>query len=299
MTAFAAIDLSRLAPPDVVAPLDYETILASILDRFAARASEAGIAWDAFVESDPAVILLQAAAYEVLLNRATSNDDARALMLAYASGADLDHLAANMGVARRVLDAGDPEALPPVPPVMEGDADLRRRVQVAPEAFTNAGTAAAYIYHALEVDGVLDASAASPAPGDVVVTVLGTGQDTPPALVEAVRARLLDEDIRQLTDNVTVRAATIAGYTIEAALTLYPGPAAGPILAAARDRLDALLARIDKLGHDATRSAIMAALHVEGVQNVDLVAPAADIAIGPGSAGACTAIAVTEAGRDV
>lgn len=299
MTLAAAIDLSRLPAPEVVETLDYERVLETLRARFEASALARGVAIDTFVESDPVMILLEAAAYEIVLERQQRNDDARALMLAYAAGADLEQIAANVGVYRRQIAPADPSAIPPAPAVLEGDADLRRRAQLAPESWTNAGTGPAYIFHALSIDGVLDASATSPAPGEVEVTVLGTGGVTTPALVDAVRDHLLHEDIRQLTDDLAVQGATAIPFDVTAALTLYPGPAAGPILAEAGVRLDAHLATLGRLGHDVTRSGLFAALHVPGVQNVTLTAPAADLVIAPHEAAIAGTVTVSEGGRDV
>lgn len=298
MTAFSAIDLSRLPPPDVIAPLDFETIRASITERFRLLCLEKGIDFDAFVESDPAIILIEAAAYEVLLNRATSNDDARALMLAFAKGADLDHIAGNINLTRRVIIPGDPEANPPIDPVMESDRDLQRRVQLAPESWTNAGTEGSYIFHAL-IDGVIDASAVSPAPGDVLVTVLGANHETTAELLEAVRAALMPKDVRQLGDNVTVRGAEILDGEIIAELTLYRGPAEETVLAAANAKLDALEKSIGTLDRDLTRFLISGALAVEGVQNVNLISPAEDIVANQGQAVRVTNRSLTVVNRDV
>ena len=298
MTAFSAIDLSQLPPPDVVKPLDYETIRASIIERFRLQCAEKGIEFDAFVESDPAIILIEAAAYEVLLNRATSNDDARSIMLAFAEDADLDQIAANMQVFRRVIVPADQGALPPVEAVMESDDDLRRRAQLSPESWTNAGTEASYIFHAL-IDEIVDASATSPVPGNVLITVLGVDQITPPALVDAVAAVFQEKTLRQLGDNVTVQAATVLETDITAELTLYSGPAEATVLAAANARLDALIEDAGKLSRDLTQFLIMGALAVEGVQNVNLISPAADVIADEGEAVRVTNRSLIVVARDV
>lgn len=299
MTAFSGIDLSRLPPPNVVKPLDFESIRDRITERFRLACIEEGIAFDAFVESDPAIILIREAAYEVLLTRATSNDDARSIMLAFAKDADLDHLGANIEVERGVMIAADPNAIPPVAQVMETDDDFKRRIQLAPESWTNAGTEASYIFHALEIDGVLDVSAVSPLPGDVLITVLGATLATPSALLDAVREALMAEDVRQLGDNVTVQAATILETEIVAELVLYHGPAEDTVLAAAEARLDALVADAAKLDRDLTRFLISGALAVEGVQNVTLISPAADVVAGPGEAVRVTNRTLSVVGRNV
>ena len=283
MTAFTAIDLSQLPRPSVVVPLDYETIRQRLLDRFMAQCAARGVDFSAFVESDPAIILLEAAAHEILLDRAQRNDEVNALLLAYAQEGDLEHLAAQYGIRRHDN---------------ESDQALRRRVQLAPETWTNAGTEASYIFHALEVSGVTDATADSPEPGQVVITILGEGD--PDDLVERTSAHLSSEDIRQLTDQVLVRFATIVNFEIQAQLVLYPGPAADTILGVAQTRLETQLKAVHRLGYDVARSAILAALHVEGVQRVDLITPAHDIVLGAGETALCTGVALTEADtRDV
>ena len=84
------IDLSRIAPPEVVESLDFEAIYQEMMDEFRRIYPD----WTAALESDPVVKLLEVAAYREMLMRARINDAARAVMLAYAGGSDLEHLAA-------------------------------------------------------------------------------------------------------------------------------------------------------------------------------------------------------------
>jgi len=273
---FDAVDLGALPPPDVIETLAYEAILDALKADFSARWP----AFDAWVESDPALKLLEVAAYRELLWRQRVNDGARAVMLASAGGADLDHLAALMSVARRVLDPGDAQAAPPRAPVLEDDATLRRRVQLALEAATAAGTAGRYMFYALGADPrVADAAITSPQPGDVLATILSTDGDgtADAALLTAVEAVLKNPAIRQLNDSVFVAGAQILTVAVTATLTLAPGPGAEVAEAAARAGLDALLARTRRLGRSLPRSAIFAALTVPGVERVALAAPAADV----------------------
>lgn len=296
--AFTAVDLSQLTAPDVVQALDFETILAAMLADLQARNPE----FTALVESDPAFKILQVAAYRETLIRQRVNEAAKAVMLAYATGADLDQIAANYNVERLVLDPGDPNAIPPVAPTLESDADLRRRVQLSFEGFSTAGPVGAYIFHALGADpDVLDASVASPTPGDVVVTILSRQGDGTASteLIAAVDAALSADEIRPLTDNVTVQGATIVNYSVSATLTLYPGPDAAVVEAAAEASLATYVAAQQRLGRDVTRSGIFAALHQPGVQNVALTAPAADVVITDQQAAFCTGITVAVGGTDV
>jgi len=291
------IDLSRLPPPAVIEALDFETIYAANLAWFSAAIADTGGTFDATVESDPVVILLQAVSYRELVLRQRVNDAARAVMVAYAQGPDLDALGALLGVARSVITPADPPN--DVAEVLESDSDFRRRIVLAPEGFSVAGPEGAYIFHAISASpDVRDASVISPEPGEVVVTILSrTGSGEPsPELIATVEAALSDDDMRPLTDLVTVNPAEIIPFTVEADITFFAGPDRAVVLAAARAQLDDHLAESRRLGRDVTRAGIIAALKREGVQNVILTAPAADIAMTRLQAGFCTGITLVDGG---
>jgi phage-related baseplate assembly protein len=292
MTAFTAIDLSGLPAPNVVESLAYETILAEMIADLVSKDSF----FTAMVESDPVYKILEVAAYREFLLRQRVNDAARSVMLPYAEGADLDNLASYYGVQRLVLDPGDLTGIPPIPPTLESDVDLRRRTQLALEGFTTAGSEGSYIFHGLSAHPqVKDIGVESPDPGDVVVTVLsrvGTGVPTSDIL-DAVESALNAKDIRPLTDNVTVSAATIETYTIEAILHLYLGPSADVVLEAALARLTKYVQSQHKIGLRVPLSGIYAALQVEGVERVELITPVADIVPSSAEAAFCTGFDVT------
>ncbi len=290
---FTAVDLSRLPAPKVIEQLSFEQIYGEIL----AALLELKPDFDATVESDPAVAILQISAYREMLLRGVINDAAKAVMPAFATGSDLDHLAALMNVTRLELDPGDPANN--VPPTYEDDTSLRARLVLAPEGFSVAGPEGAYIYHARSADGdVLDASATSPAPGEVLVTILSRLGDgtASPELLAKIAAHVSSETVRPLTDAVTVQSAKIIPYQITATLTTYSGPDGSIVLAEAQRRVEEYRDRQHRLGLDVTRSGIFAALHAEGVQNVALVSPAADIVVDRTQAAFCTAITVTYGG---
>lgn len=291
----ATIDLSQLVAPDLVEALDFETLLAAYLADLQARDP----AFTALLESDPAYKVLEVAAYRELLLRQRVNDAARRVLLAYATGTDLAHLAALFGVERLLLDPGDPAAVPPVAPTYETDASLRARVQLAPEGFSTAGPADAYHFHALSASAlVADVSVTSPAAGEVVVSVLATTGVPGAELLDLVNAAVNARAVRPLTDKVTVVAATLVPYAIEASLTIYPGPDAETVRANAQAAVTAYAAEHARLGHDITLSGLYAALHQPGVQRVTLAAPGANVVIAAGEASAVSAITVTVAGTD-
>jgi len=292
MSAFTAVNLSRLPALDLIEPLDFETILARLIDELRARHP----AFDALLESDPAIKLAEVAAYAELLLRQRINEAAKSVMLAYAGGSALDHIAAGYNVERQVIVPADQAAFPPVPAVLEPDDALRRRVQLAFEGFSTAGPDGAYIFHALGAHAdVLDASVASPAPGEVVVTVLSRSNGGIPTadVLAAVAATLNAERVRPLTDHVTVQPAQVVPWALDATLSLWPGPDASVVKSAAQANMDAYLAGQQRLGRSIHRSALLAALHVEGVKNVTLSAPAADVLIDTTQCGHCTGVAIT------
>ena len=279
------IDLSQLPAPLVVVPLDFEAELSALKSTVLAMLPELTDVMD--LESEPVNKVLQIIAYQKVYMQARINDAARACMLAYATGSDLDHLTALLAVQR--MDGED-------------DTRLRRRAQMAIEGTTVAGSSGAYLFHALSSSPLVkDAGVDSPAPGVVRVTILSTEGDGTPAqpLLDSVHAYLSAYDVRPLTDTVTVQSATVVPYAVHATLNVYPGPAAEPIISRALAALQIYTAEHARLGHDITRSGLFACLHQPGVQNVLLHSPQADVVITPAQAGHCTAINVQLGVSDV
>lgn len=320
MSEFTQIDLSQIAAPDIVETLSFETILAAMLADLQARDS----AFSALVESDPAYKILEVAAYRELIIRQRVNDAARGVMLATATGADLDNLAANVNVSRLLITPADDTAIPPAAAVYESDATLRARAQLAFEGLSTAGPAGSYIFHGLSASGdvkdiavdavtfhldpatsavVIDhtANLATPEPGMVAVTVLSrTGEGTADAaLLQTVDAAVNDERVRPLTDKVTVRSAAIINYAVDATLYFYDGPSSATVLQAAADAVDAYVSAQHKIGYDVTRSGLFAALHQPGVQNVLLTSPAVDVVVDNFQAAWCTGVTLTDGGINV
>lgn len=301
------IDLSTVPAPQVVEQLNYEAVLtqlkAELLTRYPAAAAVIEL------ESEPLVKLLEVAAYRELLLRQRINEAARAVMLAYAVGADLDQLGANVETPR----------LPG-----EADARYRQRVQLAFSALAAAGPAQAYRAHALGVAlNITDVQVFSEAPGQVTVCVLAW-QDVPAAeagadaiaaglalfgpagnaalvrvieptggpTMAAVLAALNAEQVRPLTDSVIVRAPRLVPLQIEATLQLRTGPDPDQILERRRAALVAYLRQAQQQGNDITRAGIIAALVETGVQDVRLVSPADNVVAGSGEICVCTSVAV-------
>jgi phage-related baseplate assembly protein len=300
----ATIDLSQLPAPNVVEQLDYESLFAerksTLISLYPPEQQEA-ISRTLSLESEPLVKLLQENAYREVILRQRINEAARAVMVAYATGSDLDQLAANNGVQRLVLKPADSTTIPPTDAVMESDSDLRMRIPQAFEGLSVAGPSGAYEYHARSADGrVADASAISPAPAEVTITILSRDNDgkATPDLLAAVDKALNDEDVRPVADRVTVQAAEIVPYQIDAVLYVLPAPEIEPVRAASEAQLKKYINTQGRLGRDIRLSAIYAALHVEGVQRVELQSPLADIVLDKTQASLCTAYSLSVGGSD-
>lgn len=281
----ATIDLSLLPAPDVVEALDYETVFAQRKASFLVLVPEDirdSVTAALELESEPLTILLQESAYRELLLRNRINAAARSVMLAYATGSDLDHLAALFGVTR--IDG-------------EEDGRLRARTQLSLEGYSTAGPTLSYVFHATSASNeVHDATVNSPEPGTVHVVVLAVPSDDHPngvpnqTLLDTVQAKVSADDIRPLTDYVQTVPAQVILYPVDADIFIAPGPDAGVVLASAMAALNTYTAQQFGLGRDITISGIHAALHQPGVTRVDLLSPAANMAIQSHQAARCSGV---------
>lgn len=333
MSGFTAVDLSQMPVPALIDELNYETILAEMKADLISR--DPAMADVLSLESEPSLKILQVAAFRELIVRQRVNEAAKATMLAYAAGTDLDHRGANLSTPRLLITPADPNTNPPTEAVYESDDNYRRRIQLSMEGISTAGPEGAYIFHALSADAaVLDVSVTSPAPddikqlvldvlaangvdpalvtamqtaldaanwpGDVIMTVLSSAADgtADQTLLDAVYDTLSADDVRPLTDNVIVQSATAINYSIDATLYFYSGPVRTVVMQQAQDAIDLYVEQQHHLGLDITLSGIYAALHQPGVQRVELTSPPADIVIDKQSASYCTGITLTDGGLD-
>lgn len=281
------VDLSTLPFPDVLEALDYEAELdeckSDLLGRYPSVADVLTL------ESEPLIKLLQTFAYRLLLKTGQINAKAKALMLAYATGADLDHLAANKDVYRLLIQEANDTVVPPTPAIYESDDALRRRVQLAPEREA-AGSKGCYQYWGLSAHGqVKDIGVLTPSAGSVDIWVQSHLTNVAPqSLLNSVATALDPATRRPFTDFVTVRAATPYDWAVDATLVLFPGPDADVVIAAANAALDKYINQVSFLGYDVTLSGIYAALHQGGVQKVIVNSPPADIILTSNRYARCT-----------
>ena len=296
----ATVDLAQLPPPQIIEVLDFEVILADVKAVMIAAfpdEQQASVAAALKLESEPLTILAQVIAYRELMLRQRINEGAAACMLSHSVSTDLDNLAGNLNTERLVripaTETTDAE--------MESDTALRLRAQSAFEGLSVAGPTGAYEYFAKSASGkVADARATSPSPAVVVVSILSTEGDGTASdeLIATVNDTLSADDKRPVADRLTVQSAEIVNYEIDALLYLYPGPESEPILSAADDAMRTWLGAQGKIGRDVACSAIMAVLHVQGVQRVVLLNPQEDIVIDDTQAARCISHTISVGGTD-
>lgn len=289
----ANLDLSRLPPPEVVKDISYEVILAERI----ARLKELWPDLDTTnLETEPAVILQQEDAYREALDLAAINDAARAVMLAFATGADLDNIAAFYGVVRILIQARNPND-PTSVDVYESDTDLRRRAQLAPEALPYAGlTGGGYRFLALRAAPSLkDVKPLRRSGGRVDVVLLGRSGDGAVVndVVQSVYSVFQDDEATQLTDVVSVRSAEIVNYAISIKLRIPLGPDPNVIKGLA-------LAAVNKYAADRHRvdlpvyiTGLIAAAQVGNVEQVVVLSPSSDVIATGGQAAFCISVTIT------
>lgn len=297
MPAQNIIDMSKLPVPDAVATPDTEALVAEYIQKLQALDT----VFDALVESDPAFKQGEVVAWRVAMLRQQMNDAIRAVLLASATGADLDQIGANFDVARKVVTPADDTTIPPTPAVYEEDEAFRARIQLSWARLSTAGAYNAYQFFALGADGdVLDAQAYGPEThgkeGRVMMYVLSrTGDGTaPPALVDKVHAAINPGDVRPLTDFVTTQSSVIVPYDIDADVHIPYGLDADLVLASANTALAAYVDSVHRIGSVVARSGIDGSLHQSGVVRVVLRSPAADMFPAMGETYWCRSVTVNK-----
>jgi len=318
----------NLPEPQILEELNFDAVFSQLVADFQQRHP----GFDALLYSDPAIKLLEVAAYREVLLRQRVNDAFKATLLGLAEGTDLDNLADFYDVARA---AG------------ETDVALRSRVIERIKGSSTAGGAAWYRYQALTSDDrVRDALVTSPDAGQVQVAILseegqqirlatGSALDDlgvtygvpripgPPAeaddlyrarirqaalgdggegvasqiLLALVDLKMQADDVRVITDTVSTISCNIVETDVVANIYLYPETSSA-VLDGLEDDLRTALDAEGGLGWNLSRSWLISRLHLAGVQRVELQTPAADIDIDNSSAVALGDIQITLAGYD-
>ena len=162
----------------------------------------------------------------------------------------------------------------------ESDEALRGRVLASYQRLPNGANAAYYEQEAMRYPGVAAAKAVGRARGiGTVNVVIATHAGVPDAaLLAAVETDLQKK--REIAVDVKVLAPAVETVAVTAALKAAPGYTFAEVKAGAQSVLEALFTG-GLLGKSVTTARLLTLLcGVEGVENVHLTAPAADVAVG-------------------
>lgn len=298
-----SVDFSQLTPPKAVEKLDFETIFQERKERLISLYPEHKRDQIRKVldrESEPMTKLLQENAYRELVLRNRINNQYMASLLAYAEGSDLDAKAADYGITRLLISPEDLSTTPPTPAVYESDDDLRFRTSMAFDGLSVAGPTSAYEFFALSADGrVADAYAFSPYPAEANVVILqrnSTNGAASPELIQIVDTYLSDEKRRPTADRLTVQSAEIVEYEIIAKLHHNNLPETDPLIEEATQNIKTYTTLPRRIGASVHLSALFKAMHVSGVEYVEIISPAQDVLVNSIQAPFCTNINITVAG---
>jgi phage-related baseplate assembly protein len=278
MTRFTAssIALNTLDRAILFDPISFAGIRAARIADLKARLIAAKWPYNVDqIETDPGVYLSESGSYRETLTLQAVNDASASVLLAFAENLFLDRLGDDQLTARM---PGEP------------DERYRGRIQLAPEAFTTAGSAGAYVYWALGADirvadvGVEVLNMGQPTV-TVAITILSTEADGTPSsdLLNVVYKQLYRKDVKPLTDTVSLLGAQPVSYSVNAVLNVMPGPDKAVIQSNAQAALNAAFLNNQpkpnywRLSFGVPRNAIIAALTVPGVDSVTLLSPVADV----------------------
>ncbi len=279
-------ELASLPPPSIIEAISYEARLAELRAKLVQIFADAGIDYDVEnLETDPAQILQQVSAYQDMLLRQRINEAIQSWFLAYAVGGDLDVLAQWYDVARLAA---------------ESDAALRRRVVLAIQGRSTGGTEARYRSIALGADvRVADAAVYTvgrdPTIHVAVFAVDNNGVADAPLLTK-VNTALQAPTVRMVNDTIVVASAAQQVIAIAANVWLLP-QAPESVLTTMQASLAAAWVRDMLLGRDLTQSWLLAHLQVDGVQRVEVTAPAADVVMPFNQAAGLGVVTLVKMGR--
>lgn len=160
----------------------------------------------------------------------------------------------------------------------ESDPALYNRMRESEESRTTAGPRGSYAYHAKSVSSqISDVSAESPTPGVADIRIMLYGGELPnKELIDKVQAYLSADDIRPMTDKVTVAAPTTVEFDIDATYYISSDKAASTneIKQAVELAVENfILWQTSKMGRDINPSYFNAMLMESGIKRVAVTTP--------------------------
>ncbi|MCD9516591.1 baseplate J/gp47 family protein [Photobacterium carnosum] len=317
-------------PKAFVVP-EFETLLSEYI--------EAAVAYCAKSDTDKAQLLHQAMTNDgELLAQVTQafvlkrvaeireqNHQALQMFRKFVTESDMvDLLALQYGLKRQILTPSDNSIFPPKPAIMESDASLLQRFDLAPYQFHTTGTRMGYKFHALTLDErplikiesepdavvmryefqhlnrpmpVKDAMPQMLVPNSGKVCVAVLSREHPQgiasaALLKRVADYLQRDDIAQESDEITTKSAAPNLYRIVA--TVYTGsdPSSHVDKAQAEQAAWALAEKRHKLNGIVDREEVAHILYELGAKRAKVHEPAADVICQWDEAPYCTEVII-------
>lgn len=292
MAVVTIADLAGFPPAEAIEEMDVERILARHIADFIVgwdelRAARPDLNLPPFdtshLESEETRILFRPGAFRELLLRGRINDAVRANLLAYSTGADIDHLAFFYDVVR----------MPG-----EGDQRLKVRTILAIQGRSTGGTAPRYRGAALAASVRVEDARAYRIGRDPTIHVAVLAADNngvaDAALLGLVETALTDEAVRMVNDTINVRPAVTKVVDIVARGWLLPNTP-DIALTEAANALRAAWKAESGIGFDLAPAWATARLMIGGMQRVEVLT--SYVVAEPNEAVAIGSISISNEGR--
>lgn len=249
--------MTTLPSPSILPALDVSALKTQRLAEF----KQLLPTWNAELESDPIVKLIELLAYVETIDNAEENSAILSNFLGYAEGERLDELAKFYQLQRLVS---------------ETDERFRVRLELHISGMSGMGTTDYYRAQALSVAvWVKDAHISTGQFGQLFVTIW-TASDAPQDAAQIAFDYLSSKSRRMATDTINVSLATPRILNIRA--TLYRSVST-PV-ARVNDAKIALQASLDTnigLGATLTKAWLIGRLAIDGIKNIELISPIDDL----------------------
>lgn len=161
---------------------------------------------------------------------------------------------------------------------VESDEAFAERVYLAPSGYSTAGPEDGYIYHAKEYSALIGdvVATSNHAAGEVnVVFLMADGSTPSETVIAGLKEHLNDDNIRPMTDVVTVSAPEEVEYQIE--LTYYINRSDSAQAATIQEAVNTAISDFVKwqrnIGKDINPSKLMALIMAAGAKRVEISAP--------------------------
>jgi phage-related baseplate assembly protein len=277
------LDVAGLPAPDIVEPLDVQAIRAALISNFSGAYPEFTAQ---LLESDPAIKLLEVCAYREFVLRARLNDVARANLVAFATGSDLDHLAAFYDVTRMTSELDD---------------RLRTRLILAIAGRSTGGTMERYKFIAMSADvRIKDVAVWCASNSPLIhVSVLNSLNAGVPytEMLTAVEEAVNDLSVKMVNDTLLVESAVSTTVNVVADVWLLPQTPVS-VFDALEGNVRADWDREGGLGRDLSRSWVTRALMRPGIAKIALITPASGTIVDPHQAVSLGTLTLNNKGRD-